>query len=802
MGFSQGNHQKFDVPLLPLRDVVVFPGTVMPLFVGRSRSVAALDAAMKQGKQIVLLTQKTSVENQDPTADDLYDVGTLATILQMLRLPDDTIKVLVEGQVRCRINQVQDNGDCFVADIERIEDIPEDAATVQVLFNQVQTQFEAFAKMNRKIPNEVVLSVKEIKDANQLVDVVAAHINLKLAQKQEVLALSGVQTRLEHLLTIIEGEIDLNEVEGRIRKRVKTQMERNQREYYLNEQIKAIQKELGNLDDSGKDEFERFAERIVESGMPEAATKQATAELKKLKSMPPMSAEASVVRNYLDWLLDIPWKKRTRVHRDLVKAQELLNARHYGLDKVKERILEYLAVQSRVKHLRGPILCLVGPPGVGKTSLAQSIAEATHREYVRFSLGGVRDEAEIRGHRRTYLGAMPGKIIQKLSKVKVKNPLFLLDEIDKMARDVRGDPASALLEVLDPEQHKHFSDHYLDVDYDLSEVMFVATSNSMDIPAALLDRMEVIRLSGYTEQEKHHIAQDHLWAKQLEDHGLKTSELVLTPAALTAIIQTYTREAGVRSLDRELAKLARKAVKHIMLGEKHAPITIDVDDLEAYLGVARYRFGLADTQNRVGQVTGLAWTSVGGELLTLEATVMPGKGRLVRTGKLGDVMKESIEAAMSVVRARGDQLGIAADYFEKQDFHLHVPEGATPKDGPSAGIGICVALVSAATGIPVRCTVAMTGEITLRGEVLPIGGLKEKLLAALRGGITTVLIPHDNVRDLKDVPDEVKNVLDIQPVRWIDEVLALSLERMPEPALACEMSVKTASDPESVAITH
>ncbi len=802
MGFSQGNHQKFDVPLLPLRDVVVFPGTVMPLFVGRSRSVAALDAAMKQGKQIVLLTQKTSVENQDPTADDLYDVGTLATILQMLRLPDDTIKVLVEGQVRCRINQVQDNGECFVADIERIEDKPEDAATVQVLFNQVQTQFEAFAKMNRKIPNEVVLSVKEIKDANQLVDVVAAHINLKLAQKQEVLALSGVQTRLEHLLTVIEGEIDLNEVEGRIRKRVKTQMERNQREYYLNEQIKAIQKELGNLDDSGKDEFERFAERIVESGMPEAATKQATAELKKLKSMPPMSAEASVVRNYLDWLLDIPWKKRTRVHRDLVKAQELLNARHYGLDKVKERILEYLAVQSRVKHLRGPILCLVGPPGVGKTSLAQSIAEATHREYVRFSLGGVRDEAEIRGHRRTYLGAMPGKIIQKLSKVKVKNPLFLLDEIDKMARDVRGDPASALLEVLDPEQHKHFSDHYLDVDYDLSEVMFVATSNSMDIPAALLDRMEVIRLSGYTEQEKHHIAQDHLWAKQLEDHGLKTSELVLTPAALTAIIQTYTREAGVRSLDRELAKLARKAVKHIMLGEKHAPITIDVDDLEAYLGVARYRFGLADTQNRIGQVTGLAWTSVGGELLTLEATVMPGKGRLVRTGKLGDVMKESIEAAMSVVRARGDQLGIVADYFEKQDFHLHVPEGATPKDGPSAGIGICVALVSAATGIPVRCTVAMTGEITLRGEVLPIGGLKEKLLAALRGGITTVLIPHDNVRDLKDVPDEVKNVLDIQPVRWIDEVLALSLERMPEPALACEMGVKTASDPESVTITH
>ncbi len=779
MGFLQDEQKKFDIPLLPLRDVVVFPGTVMPLFVGRSRSVAALDAAMKQGKKILLLTQKTAIENQEPTAEDLYDVGTLAAILQMLRLPDDTIKVLVEGQVRCRIKQVLDNGDHFVADIERIDEESGDTKEVAALFNQVQEQFESFGKINRKIPNEVVLSVKDIKEPNQLVDIVAAHLNLKLAQKQEILALSGVQKRLEHLLNIIEGEIDLNEVDGRIRKRVKTQMERNQREYYLNEQIKAIQKELGNLDDSGKDEFERFAERIVESGMPEEATKQATAELKKLKSMPPMSAEASVVRNYLEWLLDIPWKKRTRVHNDLVKAQALLNARHYGLDKVKDRILEYLAVQARVKHLRGPILCLVGPPGVGKTSLARSIAEATHREYVRFSLGGVRDEAEIRGHRRTYLGAMPGKIIQKMSKVKVKNPLFLLDEIDKMARDFRGDPASALLEVLDPEQHKHFSDHYLDVDYDLSEVMFVATSNSMDIPEALLDRMEVIRLSGYTEQEKHHIAQDHLWAKQLEDHGLKESELILTPAALTAIIQTYTREAGVRSLDRELAKLARKAVKHIMLTEKSVPITIDVDDIEDYLGVARYRFGLADTQNRVGQVTGLAWTSVGGELLTLEATVMAGKGRLVRTGKLGDVMKESIEAAMSVLRARSDQFGIARDYFENQDFHLHVPEGATPKDGPSAGIGICTALVSAATGIPVRCTLAMTGEITLRGEVLPIGGLKEKLLAALRGGITTVLIPHDNVRDLKDIPDEVKNVLNIRPVRWIDEVLSLALEYMP-----------------------
>jgi ATP-dependent Lon protease len=802
MGFLQTDNKRFDIPLLPLRDVVVFPGTVMPLFVGRVRSVAALDSAMKQGKQILLLTQQTSIENQEPSASDLYDVGTLATILQMLRLPDNTIKVLVEGQVRCRVNQIQDNGDHFVADVERIDDLPDDVKEVEALFHRVQEQFESFAKLNRKIPNEVVLSVKELSDPNQLVDVVAAHLNLKLAQKQEILALSGVQKRLDHLLTLIESEIDLNEVEGRIRKRVKTQMEKNQREYYLNEQIKAINKELGSLDDSGKDEFEVFAQRIAESGMSEEATKQATSELKKLKSMPPMSAEATVVRNYLDWLLDVPWKKRTRVHRDLVKAQELLNARHYGLDKVKDRILEYLAVQSRVKHQRGPILCLVGPPGVGKTSLARSIAEATHREYVRFSLGGVRDEAEIRGHRRTYLGAMPGKIIQKMSKVKVKNPLFLLDEIDKMARDFRGDPAAALLEVLDPEQHKHFSDHYLDVDFDLSEVMFVATANSMDIPEALLDRMEIIRLAGYTEQEKHHIAQDHLWAKQLEDHGLKATELVLTPAALTSIIQTYTREAGVRSLDRELAKLARKAVKQLMLGEKETPIVIDVDDIESYLGVARYRFGLADTQNRVGQVTGLAWTSVGGELLTLEATVMPGKGRLVRTGKLGDVMKESIEAAMSVVRARGDQLGIVSDYFEKHDFHLHVPEGATPKDGPSAGIGICTALVSAATGIPVSCTVAMTGEITLRGEVLPIGGLKEKLLAALRGGITMVLIPHDNVRDLKDVPDEVKNALEIHPVRWIDDVLALALETVPKPIVQTETMVTVAASADTGAITH
>lgn len=789
MALLQADGKIFDVPLLPLRDVVIFPGTVMPLFVGRARSVKALEAAMHQSKQVLLVTQKT-VSEQEPTAEDLYDVGTLATILQMLRLPDETIKVLVEGQQRCRVLSLQDTNEHFSADVELIVDAVEDHQQLAILFGRVQEQFEALAKINRKIPSEVVNSVKDIHEANQLVDIVTAHLNLKIEQKQSLLAMSGVAERLERLLVVIEGEMDINEVEGRIRKRVKTQMEKNQREYYLNEQMKAIQKELGNLDETGKDEFETFAQRIEDAGMSQEARQQALNELKKLKAMPPMSAEATVVRNYLEWLLDVPWQKLTRVHRDLVKAQDLLNARHYGLDKVKERILEYLAVQSRVKHLRGPVLCLVGPPGVGKTSLAQSIAEATHREYVRFSLGGVRDEAEIRGHRRTYLGAMPGKIIQKMAKVKVKNPLFLLDEIDKMARDFRGDPAAALLEVLDPEQHKHFSDHYLDVDYDLSEVMFIATANSMDIPEALLDRMEVIRLSGYTEQEKLHIAQDHLWKKQLAEHGLKESDLQLSTKALIAIIQTYTKEAGVRNLDRELAKLARKAVKQLMLGEKQATITIDVDDLEDYLGVARYRFGLADSENRVGQVTGLAWTSVGGELLTIEATAMPGKGKLVRTGKLGDVMKESIEAAMSVVRSRCHQMGVLPEYFEQNDMHLHVPEGATPKDGPSAGIAICTALVSVVTGIPVRCQVAMTGEITLRGEVLPIGGLKEKLLAALRGGITTVLIPHDNVRDLKDVPDEVKNALDIHPVRWIDEVLSIALERMPAPLVMAETAAE------------
>lgn len=780
MGFVQDERRLFDVPLMPLRDVVVFPGTVIPLFVGRPRSVAALESAMRGNRQVMLVTQQTPSEDE-PRKEDLYEVGTLATILQMLRLPDDTIKVLVEGQERYRVATLLDNGEHLVADLDRIVEEADDPRQLEVLFRSVQGQFEAYAKLNRKIPSEVVQSVKELQDARQLVDMVAAHLNLKLSQKQELLTLAGLAGRLEKLLEMIEGEIDLNEVEGRIRKRVKTQMEKNQREYYLNEQMKAIQKELGDLDENGQDEFGAYEQRISDSGMSEEAAKQARAELKKLKSMPPMSAEATVVRNYLDWLLDVPWKKRTRVHRDLNKAQEILNAHHYGLDKVKERIVEYLAVQSRVKHLRGPILCLVGPPGVGKTSLARSIAEATHREYVRFSLGGVRDEAEIRGHRRTYIGAMPGKIVQKLAKVKVRNPLFLLDEIDKMARDFRGDPAAALLEVLDPEQHKAFNDHYLEVDYDLSEVMFVATANSMDIPEALLDRMEIIRLSGYTEQEKVHIAKDHLWQKQLRDHGLKASEVVLDDEALVSIVRTYTREAGVRSLDRELAKLARKAVKALMLGESQSPVRITTDNLEAYLGVARYRYGLADSQNRVGQVTGLAWTSVGGELLTIEASVMPGKGKLGRTGKLGEVMKESVDAAMSVVRSRGNALGILPSFFEQQDFHLHVPEGATPKDGPSAGIAICTALVSVATNIPVRCDVAMTGEITLRGEVLPIGGLKEKLLAALRGGIRTVLIPHDNVRDLKDVPAEVKDGLEIHPVRWIDEVLSIALERQPQP---------------------
>lgn len=790
----------FNVPLLPLRDVVVFPGTVMPLFVGRAFSVEALSLAMKQEKQIMLLTQHGTTE-ENPSQADLYEVGTLATILQMLKLPDGTVKVLVEGMARYQVSALHQMGDHLSVDISLLEESVVDHQAISALFMTLQKQFIAYAKTNRKIPSEVVHSVKDLTNPTQLVDVIAAHLALKLAQKQELLTLSNIEARLEKLLQYIESEIENTELEGKIRKRVKSQMEKNQREYYLNEQVKAIQKELSELDENSLDEFELYAKRIDEAGMTEEALKQAQSELKKLKAMPPMSAEASIVRNYLDWLLDVPWKKRTRVHRDLLKAQTLLNANHYGLEKVKERVLEYLAVQSRVKHLRGPILCLVGPPGVGKTSLAKSIAEATHREYVRFSVGGVRDEAEIRGHRRTYLGAMPGKIIQKMAKVKVKNPLFLLDEIDKMARDFRGDPAAALLEVLDPEQHKHFSDHYLDVGVDLSEVMFIATSNSLDIPEALLDRMEIIRLSGYTEQEKLHIAKDHLWAKQLEDHGLSAEELVLEDEALQSIIRIYTREAGVRSLDRELAKIARKAVKQLSLGEVTTPIVVNHDALEGYLGVARYRFGLADIEPRVGQVTGLAWTSVGGELLTIESVAMQGKGKLSSTGKLGEVMKESIEAAMSVVRARGEMLGIDAKQIEHSDIHLHVPEGATPKDGPSAGIAITTALVSALTKIPVNSHVAMTGEITLRGEVLPIGGLKEKLLAALRGGIKTVLIPHDNVRDLKDVPSEVKDTLEIHPVRWIDEVLAIALTQTPEP-LPEKSLVDTAFSHTNAILTH
>lgn len=771
-----------NIPLLPLRDVVVFPGTIMPLFVGRAFSVQALSLAMQAEKKVMLITQHGITED-NPSQQDLYEVGTLANVLQMLKLPDGTIKVLVEGEARYQVSAVHNMGDHLSVDAQLLADSLADEKAVSALFMTLQKQFANYAKINRKIPTEVVNAVKELTQATQLVDVIAAHLSLKLAEKQELLTLASLEARLERLLQYIESEIENTELEGKIRKRVKSQMEKNQREYYLNEQIKAINKELSDLDGSESDEFERYSKRIEESGMTEEAAKQAVAELKKLKAMPPMSAEASIVRNYIDWLLDVPWKKRTRVHRDLAKAQALLDENHYGLDKVKERILEYLAVQSRVKHLRGPILCLVGPPGVGKTSLAHSIAEATHREYVRFSVGGVRDEAEIRGHRRTYLGAMPGKIIQKMAKVKVKNPLFLLDEIDKMARDFRGDPAAALLEVLDPEQHKQFSDHYLDVGFDLSEVMFIATSNSLDIPEALLDRMEIIRLSGYTEQEKLHIAKEHLWAKQLADHGLAVDELVLEDEALQHIIRTYTKEAGVRGLDRELAKLARKAVKQLSLGEISAPIVVNMETLEGYLGVARYRFGLADVEPRVGQVTGLAWTSVGGELLTIESAVMPGKGKLSSTGKLGDVMKESIEAAMSVVRARGELLGIEAKRFEQVDLHLHVPEGATPKDGPSAGIAITTALVSSLTKIPVNSHVAMTGEITLRGEVLPIGGLKEKLLAALRGGIKTVLIPHDNVRDLKDVPNEVKDNLEIHPVRWIDEVLQIALTQTPQPLI-------------------
>ncbi|MDD1796018.1 endopeptidase La [Enterovibrio sp. ZSDZ42] len=768
--------ERIEIPVLPLRDVVVYPHMVIPLFVGRDKSIRCLEAAMDNDKQILLVAQKDAATD-DPSIADLYEVGTVASILQLLKLPDGTVKVLVEGLQRAEIKKFRED-DFFIADAQYTETPEMDEREQEVLVRTAIGQFEGFIKLNKKIPPEVLTSLNGIEEAARLADTIAAHMPLKLHDKQQVLEIVDISERLEFLMTMMESEIDLLQVEKRIRSRVKKQMEKSQREYYLNEQMKAIQKELGELDDA-PDEFESLKLKIEESKMPQEAKEKTEQELQKLKMMSPMSAEATVVRSYIDWMVSVPWSKRSKVKKDLAKAEEILNSDHYGLERVKERILEYLAVQNRINKLKGPILCLVGPPGVGKTSLGQSIAKATGRKYTRMALGGVRDEAEIRGHRRTYIGSLPGKLIQKMAKVGVKNPLFLLDEIDKMSSDMRGDPSSALLEVLDPEQNNAFNDHYLEVDYDLSDVMFVATSNSMNIPGPLLDRMEVIRLSGYTEDEKLNIAKQHLLDKQVQRNGLKPSEIKIEDSAIIGIIRYYTREAGVRSLEREISKLCRKAVKEILLNNELKSITIDQDNLKDYLGVQRFDFGKADESNRVGQVTGLAWTSVGGDLLTIETESMPGKGKLSQTGSLGDVMQESIQAAMTVVRTRAEKLGINNDFYEKRDIHVHVPEGATPKDGPSAGIAMCTALVSSLTGNPVRSDVAMTGEITLRGEVLPIGGLKEKLLAAHRGGIKTVIIPKENERDLEEIPDNVKADLDIHAVRWIDDVLTLALQDNP-----------------------
>ena len=767
-------HDQMDMPILALRDVVVYPHMVIPLFVGRNKSIQCLEFAMENNKQIFLVAQKDA-SIDEPTADDIYTTGTIATILQLLKLPDGTVKVLVEGSVRGAILQYDQHEPFFKGRILSMIDEPVPESDQEVLSRTAISQFEGYVKLNKKIPPEVLTSLTGIEEVARLADTMAAHMPLKLSEKQKVLEMVKVEERLEYLMALMEGEIDLLQVEKKIRTRVKKQMEKSQREYYLNEQMKAIQKELGELDDT-PDEFEALALKIKEAKMPEDALDKARAELQKLKMMSPMSAEATVVRSYIEWLTNVPWHKRSPVKKDLARAQEVLDSDHYGLDKVKERILEYLAVQQRVRKLKGPILCLVGPPGVGKTSLGQSIAKATGRKYVRMALGGVRDEAEIRGHRRTYIGSLPGKLIQKMAKIEVKNPLFLLDEIDKMSSDMRGDPSSALLEVLDPEQNSSFSDHYLEVDYDLSDVMFVATSNSMDIPGPLLDRMEVIRLSGYTEDEKLNIAKQHSIDKQIERNGLKAKELTIEDSAIVGIISYYTREAGVRSLEREISKICRKAVKMILLKETKAPVIVNQDNLNKFLGVQRFDYGRAEKNNQVGQVNGLAWTQVGGDLLTIESTSVVGKGKTTFTGSLGDVMLESIKTAMTVVRARADKLRINSDFHEKRDIHVHVPEGATPKDGPSAGIGMCTSLVSSLTGNPVKCDVAMTGEITLRGEVLPIGGLKEKLLAAHRGGIKTVIIPKDNARDLEDIPENVKADLDIHPVQWIDEVLELALE--------------------------
>ncbi|MGA8148655.1 MAG: endopeptidase La [Gallionellaceae bacterium] len=765
------------VPLLPLRDVVVFPHMVIPLFVGRAKSIKALESAMELSKSIVLVAQKSAAKDE-PSIDDLYGIGSIANILQMLKLPDGTVKVLVEGTQRARVLHVFDEKSHFEADIEPVmadEDIGHEAEAMRrALINQ----FDQYVKLNKKIPPEILTSLVGIDDAGRMADTIAAHLPLKLEQKQEVLEIFDVRKRLEHLLGLLEAELDILQVEKRIRGRVKRQMEKSQREYYLNEQVKAIQKELGEGEEGA--DMEEMEKKIKAAHMPKEARAKAESELKKLRLMSPMSAEATVVRNYIDVLVGLPWKKKTKISSDLKRAEEILEADHYGLEKVKERIVEYLAVQQRVDKMKAPILCLVGPPGVGKTSLGQSIARATNRKFVRMSLGGVRDESEIRGHRRTYIGSMPGKILQNMAKVSVKNPLFLLDEVDKMGMDFRGDPSSALLEVLDPEQNHTFVDHYVEVEYDLSDVMFVATANTMNIPAPLLDRMEIIHVPSYTEDEKVNIAERYLIPKTLENNGLKAEEITISESAIRDILRYYTREAGVRGLEREISKICRKVVKALLLKGHGKKVAVNARNLDKFLGVRRYSYGIAEKNNQVGQVTGLAWTEVGGELLTIETVVLPGKGKTITTGKLGEVMQESIQAALSVVRNRARTLGIAEDFYQKNDLHIHLPEGATPKDGPSAGVGICTAMVSALTGIPVRADVAMTGEITLRGEVLPIGGLKEKLLAAQRGGIKIVLIPEENTKDLVDMPDNIKNRLDIHPVRWIEQVLKMALESVPE----------------------
>lgn len=784
-------NQLMVTPVLPLRDVVVYPHMVIPLFVGREKSIKALDAAMEGNKQILLVAQK-SASLDDPLEDDIYRIGTLSSILQLLKLPDGTVKVLVEGTTRANILNFLGARDYFAAQIAVLNSPVLEERESEVLSRSLLNQFDQYVKLNNKIPPEILSSLSSIDDAGRLADTIAAHMSLKISEKQNILELVDIRTRMERLMAVMESEIDLLQVEKRVRGRVKRQMEKNQREYYLNEQMKAIQKELGEMDDV-PNELEELTTKIEKAGMSKEARTKVRAELNKLKMMSPMSAEATVVRNYIDWMVNVPWKKRTKLKHDLALAEQVLEEDHYGLEKVKERILEYLAVQQRVTKSKGPVLCLVGPPGVGKTSLGRSIARATNRKFVRMSLGGVRDEAEIRGHRRTYIGSLPGRIVQNLAKIETRNPLFLLDEIDKMSMDFRGDPASALLEVLDPEQNHTFNDHYLEVDYDLSEIMFIATANSLNIPGPLLDRMEVIRIPGYTEDEKLNIAMRYLVPKQIKANGLQEEEIVLTESAVRDIIRYYTREAGVRSLERDLAKICRKVVKEVLLKPTDKKVTVTQRNLEKYLGVHRFRYGRAEDHDQVGQVTGLAWTEVGGDLLTIEAAVVPGKGKLTITGQLGEVMQESVQAAMTVVRSRAGVLGIEQEFYQKHDIHIHVPEGAIPKDGPSAGVGMCTALVSALTNIPVRANVAMTGEITLRGEVLPIGGLKEKLLAAHRGGITVVLIPEENMRDLADIPKNIKQHLDIRSVKWIDEVLQVALQRMPESLVTAPVAGKDAT---------